>query len=375
MQLRSLLVASISVLLLAILAITIIVLPAEVMFYLKAGKWYRAESIDKTAGDANDFKLYRKPFTIKKKPGRVRILTVGGSTTYGFGVKSEDTWPGRLEQKLNERYPGKFEVVNVAYLGGHLEGFISDFQKASRTYITREKWLEGARPGPESKAKWGWSDLDPDIVIVVPIVNDTAPDFTYMRSHGQTGGWRSRLESHLTAPPLKNLAISYYLKRVIMKAPHPTDGFRPEAAYSRIRESYKENLKQFISLWGTERRIYLLGLPWLFSKDDSSESIDLAMQVWGVTDQKELMDELGYFPSLEKIEIEQRTVAKKELTGYTLASNEIGKSLKARPYRERLRFYLDPVHVTAEGNELFAREIYDLVIGDNTAVKNSNTRE
>lgn len=372
MQLRSLLVASLSVLLLAILAITIIVLPAEVMFYLKAGKWYRAESINKAVEDANDFKLYRKPFAIKKKPGRVRILTVGGSTTYGFGVKSEDTWPRRLEQKLNERFPGKFEVVNVAYLGGHLEGFIADFQKASRTYITREKWLEGARPAPESKAKWGWSELDPDIVIVVPIVNDTAPDFTYIRSHGHAGRWRSRLESYLeTAPLLRNLAISYYLKRIILKAPQPTKGFRPDDAYLRIRESYKENLKQFISLWGAERRIYLLGLPWLFSKDDSSESVELAMQVWGVTDQKELMDELSYFPSLEQIEIEQRAAVKKELAGYSLFSNEIGKSLKARPYRERLRFYLDPVHVTAEGNELFAREIYDLVIGDNTAIKNN----
>jgi hypothetical protein len=45
----------------------------------------------------------------------------------------------------------------------------------------------------------------------------------------------------------------------------------------------------------------------------------------------------------------------------SLVRAEIGRQLKARPFRERLRVYLDPVHVTAEGHEMFAGEIEELV--------------
>lgn len=344
----------------------VIIIPAEVMFYLKVGKWYQHERINNTAaGKLNDFHLYRKPFIIKKKPGQVRILTIGGSTTYGFALNIRDSWPHRLEKKLNERYPGKFEVVNLAYLGGHLEGFISDYERVSRRYIPRDKWLEGARPASEDMASWGWGDLSPDIVIIVPIVNDTAPDFTFMRNNENAGKWRRYVVDTIESIPIvRNLAISYYLRVVLQKIPRQITDFRAANAYLQIRDSYKKNLERFILLWGPEIKIYVIGLPWLFKEGDSSKSVELAMKVWGVTDYEELEDQLSYLPTLEIIEAKARDAVKKDLVGYSLISAEIGQSLKARSFHERLRFYLDSIHVNAEGNELFASEIYDLIFSD-----------
>ena len=52
---------------------------------------------------------------IKNKPDDTyRIITVGGSTTFGSGVTNENTWPKILEKKLQNISKGKnIEVINA----------------------------------------------------------------------------------------------------------------------------------------------------------------------------------------------------------------------------------------------------------------------
>ncbi len=52
-------------------------------------------------------------FEPNKEVGTIRIVTIGGSTTYGVGVNNEDTWPFQLEQELGE----PFEVINLGIPG------------------------------------------------------------------------------------------------------------------------------------------------------------------------------------------------------------------------------------------------------------------
>lgn len=49
-----------------------------------------------------------------KKTGEIRVLCVGDSTTYGFGLKEEQTYPAHLQQYLNRWAPAgvRFEVYN-----------------------------------------------------------------------------------------------------------------------------------------------------------------------------------------------------------------------------------------------------------------------
>jgi lysophospholipase L1-like esterase len=47
------------------------------------------------------------------KSQKIRIVTIGGSTTYGVGVSDDDTWPAQLERQLGNNY----EVLNLGVLG------------------------------------------------------------------------------------------------------------------------------------------------------------------------------------------------------------------------------------------------------------------
>lgn len=47
------------------------------------------------------------------KSQKIRIVTIGGSTTYGVGVSDDDTWPAQLEHQLGNNY----EVFNLGVPG------------------------------------------------------------------------------------------------------------------------------------------------------------------------------------------------------------------------------------------------------------------
>ncbi len=51
-------------------------------------------------------------------PGAYRIIALGNSCTFGWGVPLEDTWVRRLERLLNEQLPGrKIELINAGVPG------------------------------------------------------------------------------------------------------------------------------------------------------------------------------------------------------------------------------------------------------------------
>jgi lysophospholipase L1-like esterase len=57
---------------------------------------------------------FRGPSLAAQKSADVRrIVCVGDSQTFGFGVEEERTWPERLRVLLSERAPGRFEVLNA----------------------------------------------------------------------------------------------------------------------------------------------------------------------------------------------------------------------------------------------------------------------
>lgn len=61
----------------------------------------------------------RRPTSLVKEPGTVRIMAVGASTTFDTFVSADSaTWPARLEKALSALVPGqKFEVINAGVPG------------------------------------------------------------------------------------------------------------------------------------------------------------------------------------------------------------------------------------------------------------------
>jgi lysophospholipase L1-like esterase len=102
----------------------------------------------------------------EKKKNTIRIIAIGGSTTFGWLIKDyRETWPTQLEEILNKKFNNKIEVINAGLPGGMSSESLVAF-------IMKDKYL------------------DPDIVIfhnggndMVPLLYDKYyPDYKYHRA-------------------------------------------------------------------------------------------------------------------------------------------------------------------------------------------------
>lgn len=92
-----------------------------------------------------------KEFSETKQPGTYRIVTLGGSTTYGIGLEEDGTYPYFLEKVLQERLgTDSIEVINA--------GLVS-----ATTAESLSRFLLKVVP------------LDPDLVIFYEGYNDLPP--------------------------------------------------------------------------------------------------------------------------------------------------------------------------------------------------------
>ena len=58
-------------------------------------------------------------YSLKKPAGVSRIMVVGDSVTFGYGVKLEEMFAKLLERGLNSRGPGRYEVISLGGAGGN----------------------------------------------------------------------------------------------------------------------------------------------------------------------------------------------------------------------------------------------------------------
>ena len=107
---------------------------------------------------------------------KVRVACIGDSITYGLGLanREKDSYPAKLQNMLDEKFPGKYEVRNFGNSG---RGIYLDSMRGS------EK--RGFRHMPEHKAALAWK---PDIVISNLGINDCGEyikEYTGGRKRGQ----------------------------------------------------------------------------------------------------------------------------------------------------------------------------------------------
>ncbi len=58
---------------------------------------------------------YRGPAAGRKKPGETRVVVLGGSTVFGYGVLWDQAFPALLEKQLNASASDRFTVINLGY--------------------------------------------------------------------------------------------------------------------------------------------------------------------------------------------------------------------------------------------------------------------
>ena len=101
-----------------------------------------------------------------KNRGVYRIVILGGSNTMGATVADSDTYPIKLQELLNEKYPGKFEVWNagvyayvmsqkVAYANNIIKELDPDllifhnYNKGRRAFLINEEFSDFFKKNPE----------------------------------------------------------------------------------------------------------------------------------------------------------------------------------------------------------------------------------
>lgn len=71
-----------------------------------------------TVVSSNSLGLRERELPLQKEDGETRILCIGDSWTFGFGVRVEEAFPRKLEEVLRQRLPGrKITVVNAGMNG------------------------------------------------------------------------------------------------------------------------------------------------------------------------------------------------------------------------------------------------------------------
>jgi len=101
----------------------------------------------------NSHGLRDREFSLEKPPGVYRIMVLGDSTTFGWGVSMDDTASKILERELNAlRIPGyeRFEVMNAG---------VGNYDTVQEVTYYRTRGIE----------------FHPDMVILVFFINDPEP--------------------------------------------------------------------------------------------------------------------------------------------------------------------------------------------------------
>lgn len=58
---------------------------------------------------------YRGPVAGRKQPGELRVVMLGGSTVFGYGVAWDESIPMKLEARLRQRLSGPVSVINLGF--------------------------------------------------------------------------------------------------------------------------------------------------------------------------------------------------------------------------------------------------------------------
>jgi hypothetical protein len=110
---------------------------------------YLVFGLSPAQADVNTLGYRGDPITTEKPPGTYRVVALGGSTTHGYILPSEEAWPALLEDELREGYG----YDNVEIINAGVPGYTS-----WNSYINLSLRV---------------LELDPDLIIIYHAINDS----------------------------------------------------------------------------------------------------------------------------------------------------------------------------------------------------------
>lgn len=182
----------------------------------------------------NSFRSRGPEFQRPKQPGKIRVVALGGSTTYCTGVSDHETWETQLEKRLGDR----FEVINLSTPG------ITSLENSLQTALL-------------------FSDVQPDIALYYLGWNDARvqhvkglwPDWSdshgkQMMAIGLSG--KEMQERFASTYLLKRAAFAYFFPNLnperTMRQLEPDAEAFTDKIDQRAMSLYVRNLKNIIVL-------------------------------------------------------------------------------------------------------------------------------
>jgi lysophospholipase L1-like esterase len=286
-------------------------------------------------------------FEREKRDGVFRILTAGGSSTYGYHSHDDHTYPAILQRLLDADAPGRYEVVNVG-----LPMYTSDNIAAM---------LEGE----------GF-DYAPDLLTLYTGYNDTSEMRRLRKEPPWIGApkwvYRKSFFLHLAGKPLVN-AYSHWLGAEVKE--EVAAQFRLDRAkLDGLREStarvYRANLERIVSL-ARERGVALVFIRQpmttrFFSQTRIRESLPYAEEVAAIRrgleeegsiwrDEASILLHVNLMEILDEVAVEH---------GIPVVDGRVHTDV----HPEHLVSW---VHLSEEGNESLARQLRDAIVAQRAA--------
>jgi len=186
-----------------------------------------------------------------KVEGRLRILAMGGSTTWGHKVSDDETWPVALERELRAASGREVEVLNGGVSGWDIEQIVT---------ALRQRYLE---------------EFAPDVVLVnagwnIPLLAGNAP-VEHVREQIVAADRRDGLYRSALVRSLASLVEAWREDDVEPQL----DGAQATAeARERCYPPWYAELRRLCDAHGA--KVYALAYPCLVQRPPPSDSVALA---------------------------------------------------------------------------------------------------
>ena len=280
-----------------------------------------------------------KEIAAAKLPNVFRIVAIGSSTTFGSSNREDDTYPVRLETRLNSHDPpARYEVINAG-----VSGYYS-YQQVLR--VKRE--LRGLQPGMVILFE-GWNDFwhaarlgekwRPNI-----IDQDMGRSFTSF-FYNSSVSYRTML------------LLQRKLLRALKDAPDSrvTAWYQAAAENHAVYDNYQNNMEEIVRLF-LERdiKVLLIKFPCLLRKSidrQEQSAVKLIEPFWE--------EYLPFVKAHERLLQRIDTVAQK----YSIQTVDIEQAFNELQGPDRAQLFTDAIHFTAKGNDLIAQKICEQIVG------------
>ena len=251
---------------------------------------------------SNSDGLRSGPSEAQKPEGTQRIMTLGCSTTFGWGVDDDETYPYRLGQIIAEQYGDAVEVVN------------------------------GGQPGYTSfQGIWLWEKTlkayEPDVVLVGYVVQDARKAAYSDKSQAVLQGDHRFLKDNVLYNSRVYLALRSFLGGVQVKAKE-----RPQKGQGGIYrvppQDYVDNLRTFV---------------------DQIKAMGATPVLFGFP-----LERAGYTA-------EHRKILKAASAQLSIPYLDLQGQMEAASREAELYFKRDRGHANAAGNAQIAEWVYDFL--------------